>query len=226
MKVTAIKAQVRNHERVSIYVDAEYAFSLTQDQLLEHKLFSGKELDERTLAALKYASDWGKTLERVMNYLMIRPRSEREVRDYLWRKKTEPELAESVITRLRTRGYLDDAAFAKSWLQARQLTKPVSRRRLVAELRQKGVASEIIERTTATEAYDETAALRSIVAKKRKQTRYQDEQKLMQYLARQGFGYDAIKTALDATRLTIQLDNAKRQAYILKGTRNEQRLEG
>ncbi len=198
MKVTAIKAQVRNHERVSIYVDAKYAFSLTQDQLLEHKLFSGKELDERTLAALKYASDWGKTLERVMNYLMIRPRSEREVRDYLWRKKTEPELAESVITRLRTRGYLDDAAFAKSWLQARQLTKPVSRRRLVAELRQKGVASEIIERTIATEAYDETAALRSIVAKKRKQTRYQDEQKLMQYLARQGFGYDAIKTALDA----------------------------
>jgi regulatory protein len=130
---------------------------------------------------------------------MIRPRSIREVRDYLWRKKAEPETTERVINRMASRGYLNDAAFAKSWVRARQLTKPVSKRRLTAELHQKGVVDEFIQQAISNEEYDEHESLRAIIAKKRKQTRYQDPQKLMQYLARQGFGYDLIKTSLAET---------------------------
>ena len=196
MKITAIKAQVKNPERVSIYVDEKYSFSLTQSQLLEHKIYSGLALSEESLAKLKYASDYGKMLERTLNYIMIRPRSTREVRDYLWRKKAEPELADAVLHWMQNRDYLNDANFAKSWVRNRQLTKPVSKRRLIAELRQKGVASEYIEQAFVQEEFDEKEALHEIIAKKRKQARYQDETKLMQYLARQGFSYDSIKSAL------------------------------
>lgn len=196
MNITAIKAQIRNPERVSIYLDGTYAFSLTQNQLLELKLHTGKELDEQKVAELKQASDYGKLLERVLNYVLIRPRSLREVRDYLWRKKADPDMATKLIQHMENRGYLNDEAFAKSWVRARQLTKPVSKRRLVAELKQKGVPSEYIERAVETNEYDELTALREIIAKKRKQARYQDEQKLMHYLARQGFGYDTIKNTL------------------------------
>lgn len=196
MRVTAIKAQIKNVERVSIHVDGKYAFSLTQSQLLEHKLFTGKELSETEIEELKRASDYGKLLERVMNYVMIRPRSVREVRDYFWRKKADPDMGQNIIDKLLTRGYLDDAKFAASWVRARQLTKPVSKRRLNAELQQKGVASDIISQSLNEDAYDESTALREIITKKQKQARYQDEQKLMQYLARQGFGYDLIKTTL------------------------------
>ena len=196
MRVTAIKAQIKNTERVSIHVDGSYAFSLTQSQLLELKLFTGKELTEAELEELKAASDYGKLLERVMNYVMIRPRSVREVRDYLWRKKADPTIAQDLIDKLLARGYLNDASFAGSWVRARQLTKPVSKRRLTAELQQKGVKSDLIEQAIATDEYDEAHALREIITKKRKIVRYQDEQKLMQYLARQGFGYDLIKSTL------------------------------
>ncbi len=200
MRITAIKAQVRNPERVSIYIDGKYTFSLTQNQLLEQKLFVSKELDELQLNELKNESDYGKLMERTMNYVMIRPRSVREVRDYLWRKKAAPETGERVVQKLASRGYLDDVAFAKSWVRARQLTKPVSKRRLTAELMHKGVATELIEQALggneADGTYDEITALRQIVAKKRRQARYQDDQKLMQYLARQGFGYDLIKQTL------------------------------
>lgn len=197
MKITAIKAQIKNTERVSVYLDGKYSFSLTQSQLLEHKLHSGMELSEADLEKLQKASDYGKLLERVLNYVMIRPRSIREVRDYLWRKKADPDIGESIIQRLQARGYLGDAAFAKSWVRSRQLTKPISKRRLQAELIQKGVASELIEQAISGDSeYDELEALREIIAKKRKQSRYQDEQKLMQYLARQGFSYDVIKSTL------------------------------
>lgn len=196
MKITAMKAQVRNPERVSIYVDDKYSFSLTQSQLLEHKLHSGLEIDEEALAKLKYASDYGKTLERVMKFIMIRPRSVREVRDYLWRKKADPDLAAAVMRRLEDRAYLNDANFAKSWVRARQLTKPVSKRRLTMELRQKGVTEVDINQAFEQEKYDEKQALHEIITKKRRQLRYQDDIKLMQYLARQGFSYDIIKQAL------------------------------
>jgi len=196
MKVTAIKAQVKNVERVSIYLDGAYAFSLTQGQLLELKLHNGKELSEKDVIELKQASDYGKLLERVMNFVMIRPRSIREVRDYLWRKKAEPHTIDTIVQRLETRGYLNDASFAKSWAHARQLTKPVSKRRLQAELMQKGVASEHIAQALADDEYNERQALQEIILKKRRQVRYQDNQKLMHYLARQGFGYDSIKEAL------------------------------
>ncbi len=198
MIISAIKAQVKNPDRVSIYVDGKYSFSLSTNQLLEHKLHSGLELSEDDLAKLKYASDYGKTYDRALNYLMIRPRSAKELSDYLWRKKVEPELATSVLNKLQARGYVNDAAFAKSWVRARQLTKPVSKRRLVAELRQKGVGSDIIEQAlSGDEPYDEHEALREMVAKKRRLARFaNDDQKLMQYLARQGFSYDEIKQAL------------------------------
>lgn len=201
MRITAIKAQVKNTERVSVYLDGKYSFSLSQNQLLEFKIHSGMELSEQELEDLKKASDYGKLLERTMNYVMIRPRSIREVRDYLWRKKADPEMADKIVTKLESRGYLGDASFARSWVRARQLTKPVSKRRLTAELIQKGVTSDLIQQALggddeSEDAYDETEALRTIIIKKRKQARYQDEQKLMQYLARQGFGYDLIKSTL------------------------------
>ena len=204
MRITAIKAQIKNTERVSVYLDGKYSFSLTQNQLIELKIHSGMELTEQELEDLQKASDYGKLLGRSMEYVMIRPRSIREVRDYLWRKKADPETADTIIKKLEKLGYLGDAAFARSWVRARQLTKPVSKRRLTAELIQKGVTNDLIQQALsgtdeATNAYDETEALRTIIAKKRKQARYQDEQKLMQYLARQGFGYDLIKSTLAET---------------------------
>ena len=58
------------------------------------------------------------------------------------------------------------------------------------------MAEEIIQRVIGDEASDDTAALRAVIASKRRQAKYQDDLKLMQYLARQGFGYDDIKQAL------------------------------
>lgn len=196
MRITAIKAQVRNPERVSLHVDGKYAFSLTQSQLLEQKVFVGKEINQAELNELKHESDYGKLLERVIHYVMIRPRSVREVHHYLWRKKADPDASEHIIAYLHSRGYLNDASFAGSWVRTRQLTKPISKRRLRAELQQKGVTDELIGQALREAGYDDTEALREIIAKKRRQPRYQDEQKLMQYLARQGFSYDDIKAAI------------------------------
>lgn len=204
MKITAIKAQVKNADRVSLFIDGAYSFSLTHSQLLEQKVFVGKEITEAELEQLKQTSDYGKLLERALNYVLIRPRSAREVRDYLWRKQAEPSVSERIQHHLQARGYINDESFTKSWIRARQLTKPVSKKRLIAELRQKGVAQDIITQALSNandeeDGYNETTALHELITKKRRLARYQDEQKLIAYLARQGFTFESIKNALAET---------------------------
>jgi len=198
MKITAIKAQVRNPDRVSVYVDEKYSFSLSHTQLLDERIHSGLEIDEARLATLKAASDFGKAYERVLNYLMVRPRSRKEIEDYCWRKKIGPEDCQTIITKLAKFGYINDAAFARSWVESRRLTKATSRRKLQLELRQKGVTDELVAEAFETSEYSETEALRQMITKKRRLSRYQDNQKLTEYLIRQGFSYGAVSAALAA----------------------------
>ncbi len=67
---------------------------------------------------------------------------------------------------------------------------------MIMELRKKHVADDIIQKAIGHEITDEQTALQTIVERKRRQTKYQDNLKLMQYLARQGFDYNDIKTAI------------------------------
>lgn len=197
MKITAIKAQVKNPDRVSIYIDEKYALSLSYNQLLEQKLHVGLELDDPRLAELKRISDFGKAYERAMMYALLRPRSLREMHDYCRRKKWDPQDCGIIIDKLVQRGYVNDHAFAKSWIENRAINKSTSQRKLRLELKQKGITDDIINDTLQNSSYNENTALHDLVAKKRRLSRYKDdEQKLMQYLARQGFGFDDIKQAL------------------------------
>lgn len=201
MTITAIKAQVKNPDRVSVYIDQTYAFSLSYNQLLDQKIHSGQQIDQARLNELKRASDLGKMYERSLMFAMLRPRSQKEMRDYFRRKKWDASDAEHVLQKLVAKGYINDVSFARSWVQNRAINKKMSKRKLVLELKQKGVSEEIIQGTIDSSEFNESTALSELIAKKRKLARYQDQQKLMQYLARQGFGFDDIKRALQDTSL-------------------------
>jgi regulatory protein len=196
MKITAIKQQIKRQGRYSIFVEGKYEFSLSETALLESKLSIGQDLSEVQLGELKQASIDDKAYNNALAYAMLRPRSTWEMEQYLLRKKCSPALSKKILNKLSINELLNDEAFARSWVANRRLLKPVSRRRLIQELRAKRVPGEIAERAVAADETDEQAVLVELIARKRKQTRYQDDQKLMQYLAGQGFGYGDIKAAL------------------------------
>jgi len=207
MKITALKTQVRDKSRVNVFVDGKYSFSLDITQVAELGIKSGKEYDEAELAALKNESQFGKLYMRSLEYVLTRPRSQREMRDYLYRKTRDTrmkdgvikegvsvELTERVFNRLDEKGYLNDEKFAQFWVENRNLRKGSSARKLQSELRAKGVEAAIIERTLADSERSDTEEIEKVITKKA--ARYDDEQKLIAYLMRQGFSYDAIKQAL------------------------------
>jgi len=196
MKVTAIKQQVKRTDRFAVHVDGKYSFSLGELDMINSGLRLGQELSQQELEQLKETAEIGGLYDRALGYIMLRPRSEWELQEYLKRKKAPALQIEKILNKLSLVGYIDDRKFAEAWVDNRRLLKSTSKRRLTQELRQKRVSDEIIEQVLAEDETDELEVLKQLVAKKRQQSRYQDDLKLMQYLARQGYNYVDIKEAL------------------------------
>jgi regulatory protein len=196
MKISSIKQQVKNPDRASLFVDGKYSFSLGLNELVSEKLKINQEINDSELKRLKQLSVDGKLKGRALEWVLNRPRSARELKDYLYRKKAEPEQTTSLIEEFQTRGYLSDVAFAK-WLIDMRRRGGKSDRAIQNELMKKGVSREDIAETLEKDSEQEQALLREVIEKKRRLSRYKnDEMKLKQYLLRQGFGYDDIKTVL------------------------------
>lgn len=85
--------------------------------------------------------------ERCLHFLSFRPRSRREVADYLHRRGVRPEVSALVLERLERSGLIDDREFASYWVGNRQRFSPRGDRAIGHELRNKGV-----EQTLAHEA--------------------------------------------------------------------------
>jgi regulatory protein len=192
MKISSIKQQIKNPERASIFVDGKYTFSLSLNDLVSEKLKIGQEINETDLKRLNKLSVDGKLKARALEWVMNRPRSMREFRDYMFRKKADPELVDNLMAELIERKYLNEARFA-DWLSDVRRRRGKSDRAIRAELAGKGVDREIAN--DAAGKGDEHERLKQLYIKKAELTRYKaDPQKLMQYLARQGFSYDDIKS--------------------------------
>ncbi len=199
MKITAIKEQAQNPERVSIFVDGKYSFSLTLNELLSEKLRRDVELDDHRLRSLKKLSEEGKLKMRALAWLMSRPHSIREFKDYLYRKKASPEQIAAWTEEFLSRGHLDDLSFARWWSEQRSANKR-SNRFIQSELYKKGVAKDIIETVLGGSESNERDRLVELVQKKRRLGKYaSDPTKLMQYLVRQGYSYSLVKEAVGGT---------------------------
>lgn len=209
--ITQITAGVRNPNRVNIFINGRYTFSLDINQVIDLQVKVGRVLSEAELQELRAASEFGKLYQRALEWVLMRPRSIRETRDYLKnrqlkriqtnRKRANEELKplpeiqtttlELVLQRLVERGYVDDEKFAEFYVENRFTKKGVSTKRLRSELSKKGISQSIIERVLNESVRTDQDELMKMLRKKRK--RY-DDQKLIAYLVRQGFNYaDAIE---------------------------------
>lgn len=214
-RVTKISPGVKDQNRINLFINEHFFCSLDIAQLADLKLKTGQILTASQLEELKRASDFGKLYTRALEYALMRPRSAREINDYLKRKTQDrfvrvknrqtniyetikkpgfdTALVQPVLARLTTRGFIDDAKFARIWVENRHVQKGISRRRLEQELIKKGIKKSIIDDVLSDTNRQDTTEIAKIIAKKR--AKY-DDQKLIQYLVRQGFDFESARTAV------------------------------
>lgn len=133
-----------------------------------------------------------KLVNAALRFVSYRPRSEKELFDFLANKLVKWKisgdvLVSRVIARMGELGYVDDEKFARWWVDQRTSFRAKGNRLIELELTQKGVAREAIR--MALEGRNSLEAARRAVGKKR----FESPQKLYEYLARRGFDADTIK---------------------------------
>jgi regulatory protein len=142
-------------------------------------------------------AEMAKAYALAIRFIGIRPRSRREVTDYLQRKGQPQEDIDHTLTRLEEIGLIDDLEFARMWVANRQALRPRSRMQLAAELAEKGVNREVVDVVLAElEPEDEIKALKKLIQGRRRVN--QDESKMVAFLQRKGYRWELIKQALDS----------------------------
>ena len=197
-KVTAVRSGKRG-KRVNIFLDEKFAFSLEAEVALKEGLKAEKAISEDEIEALKKADLFQRCLNAAFRFLSYRPRSETELRQRLQRRGFDGDNVAAVLARLKERGLVDDLAFAQFLKDNRESFSPRSQWLTRLELRQKGIAQEIIDRVAA-QVDDEDCAYRAAVSKARRLSTADYEgfsRRLGEYLKRRGFGYGLIKPTVE-----------------------------
>ena len=189
-KITALKVQKRNPNRVNVYLDGEFAFGLAR--VVAAWLQVGQVLTGEKIAALQAQDTREVAYQKALQLIALRPRSSVEVQQRLVRHGFDDVIIADTLARLQENRLLDDAAFARLWVENRSTFRPRGRRMLALELRQKGIAAEAID-----DALDETTDEHSLAlqAAGRYARRLQDldwpsfRTRLAAFLGRRGFDY-------------------------------------
>lgn len=139
-----------------------------------------------------------------LKYLSYRPRSEKEVRDNLKRKKTSPDIIELVITKLKEQNFLNDADFVKWWIEQRTIFQTRGLHLIKRELLQKGITKELID----SQFHDLASDIPNDLERARKLAKKRMErlkniplkklyERLVSFLRMKGFDFDIISKVVD-----------------------------
>jgi regulatory protein len=202
--ITSIQSQVHDPDRVSIFIDGQFSLGVARDVADEFGLRKDDVLDEAALAELVAREGLHKATTAALNFLAYRPRSEGEIRQRL-RKGGFPEPAiDYTIEKLRDWHYVDDADFARRWIENRSTHRPRGARLLTQELKAKGIDSQVMAEAIEEAELDEPADALTIARQRARQLADLDqdvrERRLSGFLARRGYGFDIIRATLNELR--------------------------
>src|SRR3954453_2296167 len=140
--ITALEKQKRR-PRFDLYLEGAFAFTLRPELILASGLSVGAELSHERQRWLYDEEQRLGAIEAALRLLAMSQRSEKELRDRLKKRGFRKAAVEAAITRVSEMGYVNDAAYARFFVEARQSSTPRSRRALAFELGRKGVDREV-----------------------------------------------------------------------------------
>lgn len=219
-EITAIKAQKRNPERVSIYLDGEYAFGLSR--IVAAWLHVGQRIDELKIDSLKKSDTSEIAYQKALRLISSRSRTEKEIRDRLAKSDLDPLVIDPVIEKLREFGLIADSQYARLWVENRNELHPRSQRLIRLELHQKGIADETIEQVLLDSADDSELAKQAATqyARKIAHMEWDDFRKrLSAFLMRRGFSYGTIAPVVQS--VWESTDQEEHPSWINEEFKNE-----
>ena len=205
MKVTDVSQQKNNSQRVNVFVDGSYSFSLDEAEAVLKGIKPGKELSEKDIRNLLMDSEFGKARDYALGVLSRKMITSSDLLGKLKEKGYAEIIAVEVIEELTSLGYIDDESYAATYLEYCR-EKMWGKKKIRFEMKQKGLGDELIE--NALMSYDE-GDLISEMAELIKQKYPHDDlsdmktkAKITRYFASRGFDFSQIDASIRFVRET------------------------
>ena len=207
MRITKIERQKKRPSRASVFIDDAFAFGIGVEVLTRLSLHVGAELNKEMIDMILLTEDEEGAKQKALRFLAIRPRSIKEMRDYLLRKEFSAPIVANVIAKLESLKMLDDLSFARMVCRDAIAEKPVGEKLLRQGLFRKGLPKEITEEVIGEFITPESELSQALIAAEkyrervsRSSKKIEDarmKQKILEFLMRRGFDFE---TAMSATK--------------------------
>ncbi len=198
MKITDITKQKKNSDRVNIFVDNEYAFSLEEVDVLKFKLKIGTALDEKEIEKLCLESNLSKAMKKSMDILSRKPVTKNELKNKLHEKGYDESVISVAVQELTELGYLNDYDYATLYLDY-ATEKCYGKKKIVYELTHKGVDSDIIYEVLDEHYKPTLEELSDMIFSKYGSVDCSDlktRQRIMRFFVSRGFDFDEANDAI------------------------------
>ncbi len=193
MIITNIEAAT--NAKYKVYIDGEYAFILYKKELSRYHIAAGQELEEGVWQKIRTEVIGKRAKLRALHLLNDMGRTEAQLRQKLERDGYTTDVVEEAVSYVKSFGYINDENYARIYIDSRKNRK--SRKEIFANLLQKGIDREVVDRVfeECYEGEDARKAIAQILKKKHYDPETADRketQKILGYLSRKGFGYEDI----------------------------------
>lgn len=199
MVITSVEKNRKHKDRLSVFVDGSFAFTISEEDYLSLNLYEKSEITEETIEYIKSTVNFRDARSKAVRYLTLKIRTEKEVQDKLKDEGFDRECISRVINELKAIGYINNQLYAQKYVFDRSKLKPMSKRMMKQELLSKGVSEEIADEVLSDWKAEDSDVARNLVKRRFGKYDLSDEKilrKAYMFLAHRGFTRDIIREVL------------------------------
>lgn len=198
--ITLVESQKKNKDRLSVYVDGKYSFSILQEDYLRLGCFEGCEITPEDIGKIKNEINFNAAKSRAIIFLSLKVRCSSEVGIKLENEGFDEAVVSNVIDELKSMGYLNDTLFVRKFIHDRSILKPQSKKLLKYELLKKGIEGDIIDSVLSDYELDEETVAARLIKRKFGKYDFKDEivrNRARNFLYRRGFNSEITENVID-----------------------------
>ena len=199
MEITAVEKSKKNKNRLHIYIDGKFSFTISEDDYVSMNLYENPVLTEDTVDYIKNTLNFRDAKSLAVRYLSMKLRTENEVRVKLQDQCYDCVCIDQVIEELKSIGYINNKLYAQKYVFDRSKLKPLSKKLMKQELQARGISEEIAEEVLDDWKVEDIVVAESLLKRKFGKYDLTDEKilkKAYMFLLHRGFSHDIIREAL------------------------------
>lgn len=203
MKVTDFSVQKNNEEKMNIFVDGEYRFSVSMDAFLNFGIRKGIEITEEEIKEIIEADSAKLAYLQILTTLKYGMKTEKEISDKLRSKGYSEGAIISAIAKAKEYNYINDDYYIECYMRSKAIPSKWGEQKIISNLYQKGIEVNVIK-DKLQEMYSEDDKYNNAYSlAQRKLTTIKEEdinkkkQKINAFLLGRGYKYDVISKVIN-----------------------------